>query len=66
MEIKRYELTAEQSESVAAGKDQRAVKTLMHCDECGLELNWLGDYMNGQVYICPQCEAVAFHGIEYC
>lgn len=66
MEIKDCELTAEQNENVTAGDSGREIKTLMHCDACEWEIAWLGDYMNGQYYDCPECMAHAYHGIRYC
>lgn len=61
---KACELTKEQAEKVTAGKNIWSVKTLMHCDKCGYELRWEGNYKNCKYYPCPQCSAPAFHGIS--
>ena len=50
---------------MSAGQQKKETKTLMHCDVCEWEITWLGDYMNGIYYECPQCNAIAYHGIKY-
>lgn len=55
----------EEIEQVSAGQQKKETKTLMHCDVCKWEITWLGDYMNGIYYECPQCNAIAYHGIKY-
>lgn len=62
----KYELDDKQNKEVTAGAGRREIKTMMHCDACGWEIAWLGDYMNGIVYDCPQCFAHAYHGIRHC
>ncbi len=64
--INELELTDQQEEEVIAGAEAPgSVKTVMRCEECRYQTNWLGDYLNDLYYDCPHCHRHAFHGILY-
>lgn len=53
------------------------VRTVMRCEYCGYEDIWAGNYLNGQMYVCPEKTATypvfgrcfapvpSFHGISF-
>lgn len=74
--INEVELSDDELKEIAGGLGNGVI-TCMRCDVCGIELEWAGNYMDGNMYMCPQTEGIwgggpictatkpSFHGYKH-